>query len=337
MQNRYAAILPHTKIFGGVKRFLDLGNIFISRGIDFVIFTPTAEEPDWFDFKGKIDKIENIHHYQLDILFLTEYEYIRELHKADARLKVYYCVLEIKILSKLVKEKGIDIFVNSESLYQHLRKKYGVTPFKAIGGIDTDKFSFQPVTVKEKKDVFYVMVYGRFYIKRKGTMKVVKACERLYRNGYNIHLLLFDTPTDARAMEKVKNFKCGLPFTFYIDHPVEKLADLYHEADLFVSAERRAGWSNTSIEAMSCGVPVVGTTSGTKNFLIDDQTGLVVWRHSYFIQRAIKKMINDNPLRKRFSEAGRNKVHEFSWKALATCIQEFVQNSLGNKARANNA
>lgn len=37
-----AAILPHTKLFGGVKRFLELGSVFESHGHRFLVFTPEA-------------------------------------------------------------------------------------------------------------------------------------------------------------------------------------------------------------------------------------------------------------------------------------------------------
>ena len=33
-------LLPHTKLYGGVKRFLELGNIFVTKGHRFIVFTP---------------------------------------------------------------------------------------------------------------------------------------------------------------------------------------------------------------------------------------------------------------------------------------------------------
>ena len=34
-------ILPHTKLYGGVKRFLELGNIFIELGHTFTVYGKT--------------------------------------------------------------------------------------------------------------------------------------------------------------------------------------------------------------------------------------------------------------------------------------------------------
>lgn len=39
-------LLPHTKLYGGVKRFLELGNIFVEQGHRFIVFTPDGKGPD---------------------------------------------------------------------------------------------------------------------------------------------------------------------------------------------------------------------------------------------------------------------------------------------------
>jgi glycosyltransferase involved in cell wall biosynthesis len=319
-------ILPHTQIFGGVKRFFEIGNILIEKGHSFTVFTPSGESPGWFNFKGRVLSIEKLAQHSFDALFTTEPRYLDELRKANSALKIFYAVLERRSIKKVVAEKGIIIFANSSSLYDYLGGDRKTNVVKCVGGIDAKKFQFQVREKKTEGEPFVVLVYGRFYRRKKGTNSVVKACEQLYREGYPLKLLLFDTPVDQASRKKVEAFACKLPFQFFIDYPVEKLADLYHQADVFISAERNAGWSNTSAEATACGVPVIATQSGTGDFLIHGKTGLVVWRHSWFIQRALKKLYGDENLRRDLAFEARKKIEEFSWEQLAANIERFIRN-----------
>ena len=54
------AIVPHLGIYGGVRYFLEIGNICVGRGIDYTIFSNREQECSWFDFKGKIKDWSNI-------------------------------------------------------------------------------------------------------------------------------------------------------------------------------------------------------------------------------------------------------------------------------------
>ena len=59
---RLGVLLPHTKLYGGVKRFLELGNIFVEKGHDFCVYTPDATPPDWFSYKGRMAWKRDISH-----------------------------------------------------------------------------------------------------------------------------------------------------------------------------------------------------------------------------------------------------------------------------------
>jgi glycosyltransferase involved in cell wall biosynthesis len=331
ISRRYGVILPHTLVFGGVKRFLDLGNLFIERNIEFIIFTPAGEGPTWFDFKGKVETFDKVLNYSFDALFITEQEYLPLLRKSNSSVKIFYAVIERDFVRKISREKDITIFANSTNLFNYLKQGTGIEPFRALGGIDLSKFVFKTRPEKSAGEPFCVLVYGRFYRKKKGTHLVVKACERLYKKGFNIKLLLFDSPVDERSRKLVENFKCKVPFEFFVDYPVKNLPDLYNKADVFVSAERNAGWSNTSAEAMACGVPVIATKSGTQDFLFDNETGVVVWRHSWFIQRAILKLYRDEKLRNGLAVQARTKIKDFSWQNLADNIHNFINARLNAK------
>jgi glycosyltransferase involved in cell wall biosynthesis len=324
-------ILPHTKIFGGVKRFLEIGNILIDKGHRYLIFTPDGEGPAWFNFRGEVKALNEMHQISFDATFITELEFLPQLKSSNSRLRIFYAVLERRQVKDVLKERDIHIFANSTKLFNYLGGERNPKVFRAIGGIDLKKFAFREKAERKEGDAFVVMVYGRFYRKKKGTLLVVKACERLFKKGCNIKLHLFDSPVDERARKKIEMFKCAVPFQFFVDHPVKDIANLYYQADVFVSAERNAGWCNTGAEAMACGTPLIATSSGTTDFLINNATGIVVWRFSYFIQKAIRKMYDDAVLRKSMVVPARRKIEEFSWERLASTIENYIIRNIENR------
>jgi peptidoglycan/xylan/chitin deacetylase (PgdA/CDA1 family) len=148
----------------------------------------------------------------------------------------------------------------------------------------------------------------------------VRACERLYRKGHKVRLILFDTPVDERARKLALDFRCKVPFEFITDHPVKENYSIFQKADIFVGAERKAGWSNTCAEAMASKVAVIATRAGTGDFLVHDVTGLRVYRNSLSLYRALRRLIEDPGLRARLAQAGYERIQRFTWDDLADRI-----------------
>ncbi len=107
------------------------------------------------------------------------------------------------------------------------------------------------------------------------------------------------------------------------------MAWLYGQADVFVTAEWRAGWANTAAEAMACGVPVVCTPSGSRDFAENGRTALVApFPLAGAIRKRLERLIEDAPLRRRLAEAGLERIKEFTWSRLADrLLDEFSRPS----------
>lgn len=320
-----AVILPHTQLFGGVKRFFELGELFISAGHKMTIFTPDGTPPAWCKFSGVVDKISNLGNFQLTILFITETHFLQDLLHANSRLKVFYHVGPRANLTEVIKHKEILIFSNSTNMYFDDRKKYGIETIKAVGGVHIPP---EPKIISNQQDPFVVMCYGRLARKGKGTNIVVRATEQLYKKGYPIKLLLFDSPLDEKGLKQIQQFKPKLPFEFVINHPVNENPSLFKRANVFVAVEKKGGWSNTAAEALAAGVPLIASNTGTRDFLIDQVTGLKVWRHSFFVKRAILKLMNNIALQQQLANNGRAKMDSFSWESLSKFILNFLDQNL---------
>jgi glycogen synthase len=109
----------------------------------------------------------------------------------------------------------------------------------------------------------------------------------------------------------------------------EELPALYRDADAFVFPST---WSEplglVPIEAMACGLPVVGSgTGGSGEFLIDEQTALVptpVGEPSAFAD-AITRLANDRALRERVVAGGARVAAELTIGHLADTLDAWHQ------------
>lgn len=325
-KKKLGVILPHTKLYGGVKRFFELGQVFINKGLEFMVFTPDGIAPAWYNGGVPTLPVSEIDRFKFEAMFITEIQFLPDLAKTKSKRKILYFVRPSDDLMKLNDFPDVDVFANSPNGLAVAKMKFGIDAFKAYGGINTKSYYPKILDPKTDKDPFTIVVYGRVVEKKKGTRLVVKACEKLFKKGYNIRVVLFDTPVNEKATLAIKRFKAEVPFEFILNHPVDRNVELFHKGDIFVAAEKNAGHSNTAAEAMASGLAVIGTGSGTGHFLVDGVTGIVVDRSVKAICGAIERLMNDFDLRKTLAENGRKHIEEISWERLAEKILDYLQN-----------
>jgi len=344
---KIAALLPHTEIFGGVRRYIELGNALIRRGHRFVLFTPAGKKPDWLEFRGEVRPFEAIPAEACEIGILSEYSILSEFERLTAAAKFFYFVLEGHKKEKEVARRNLHFLGNSEGICRRIERKYKVRCFRAPGGINPEIFyrlprPQSPALRSDGKTPatsvssgaypgrdFKILGYGRIYKKRKGVRQVIKAVEKLHQGNPNLRLLFFDSLVGEDRLDPRPLVRTSVPHDFYLDLPQDKMAWLFSQADIFVSGERRSGWANTAAEAMACGLPVVCTASGSRDFAVHNKTALVVpFAHPFLLRRQISRLLGNPELRERLAEAGRRKISEFTWDALAERLEAIFQGVL---------
>lgn len=319
-------LLPHTKLYGGVKRFLELGNIFVEKGHRFIVFTPDGTPPTWFNFKGEMATFNSIASTSIDALWTTTVKFMPIVLASQARHKIFYHVRKSDNVKKLMQNPQVEVFACSSNVYDYDLKKFGRKAFKAIGGVTVS--NYKPKDNYEVRNrPFVILAYGRIVERVKGTHYVVKACEKLYAKGYNIKLLLFDTPVDEEAAKRIKAFTCKCPFEFIVGHPFDRNWEIFNRADCFVSAEnpRYSGWNNTVAEAMACAVPIITTKAGTDDLISDRKNGIRSARYKFCFRKHIKTLYNDEALRQQYGRTAREDIMEFDWSVVAEKILNYLQ------------
>ena len=350
-QMRIAALLPHVEVYGGVRRYLEIGNELSRRGHDFVLFTPKGEKPGWLEFIGSVRPFSALDEDRFDIGLCSEYSILPFFDRLAAGAKFFYFVLEGHKKEREVARRNFQFLGCSEGICRRVERKYDVVCRRAVGGINPGIFYPWPgpslptrasdrqtaseeeaspagESAKERSTgpslgrEFRILCYGRIYKRRKGIHQVIKAVERLGGEFPGVRLIFFDSLVGEHRRDPRPLIKTSIPHDFYLDLPQSRMAWLFSQADAFVSAERRAGWANSAAEAMACRVPVVCTRSGTRDFAFHEKTALVVpFGHPFFLRRQIRRLIRDDDLRRRLGRAAHDIIQGFTWAALAERLE----------------
>jgi len=317
---KIAAILPHLEVFGGIRRFLSLGNAWRAQGHRVVLFTPTGEAPAWMRFDGEVRAWDSAAEAgPFDVAFTPQPSLLPRLRALAAGRRVYYCVLEgERGEAEALADPAIALMANSSALRARLARRAHRPVLDGVGGIDTSLFHPDPAIVRTGRRV---LAYGRRSRARKGTDLVVDAVRQARRRVPDLELTLFDHVGPGNEADPREDFDPGIPVRWVLNPTTEELAALYAAADVFVAAERRAGWCNTAIEAMASGCALVCTPSGTADFARDGESALVVrFRLAFLLERAVRRVLTEDALRARLQAAGPGAARPFAWPALADKI-----------------
>jgi glycosyltransferase involved in cell wall biosynthesis len=320
-QLRLAAILPHLEVFGGVRRYLMLARLWASWGHDVTLWTVDGRAPSWLSTTARVRRLGDTPDAEpYDAAFTPQPALLDALRSLPAARRVWYCVLEgERGENRALADGGITLMANSGALRARLMRRSRRPVLDGIGGIDPERF--RPDATARVAGRLTVLAYGRRSRPKKGTDLIVRAFERVAPRFPGSELVLFDHVGPGNEQDPRAGFASRAPVRWVLNPSQDELARLYASADVFVAAERKAGWCNTAIEAMSSGAAVVCTPSGTRDFARHGETAWVVpVRHPWFLARGLGRVLADDALRARLSAAGPGAVRPFAWPVLAAKI-----------------
>lgn len=330
----YGVLLPGAGVFGGVRRFIEIGNELVRRGHRYVIYHPSGEAPAWLPFAGETRPTASLIAARHDVLICNDPPLLPAFERAQARLKLFYFALEgILDERRIARHTGWVVVANSSGMALHLRRRHGVRAETAIGGIDPAMF--RPPAVPRMSDgTVRVLAFGRASRRRKGVATAIRTAEwfarSIAREKASVTLVLFDHVGAGNEQDPRDAVRSRLPLEFHVNPTQAELAALYGSCDVFVSAEKRAGWSNTVAEAMACKTPVVCTRSGTRDLALHGETAWVSrWRHPLLLARGLTALHRDPARAQRLSAAALARVRGYAWPHVVDQIEEIVLRRLG--------
>jgi glycosyltransferase involved in cell wall biosynthesis len=320
----FGVLLPHVGVFGGVRRFLELGNVLVRRGHRYVLYHPTGSPPTWMPFHGEVRPLAALREHTHGALVASHVDLADALESARANVKLFYCVHKNLPGRAIARHTGWTLLANSSALRERLWRRYRVRAEHALGGVNLHLFRPRDSTPAAEEPL-RILVYARVSRAGKGTRIAVCAAERA-ASRVPLRLVLFDHTGPGNERDAREHLRPRVPHEFHLNLPQPELARLFASCHLFASAERRAGWSNTVAEAMAAGVPVVCTRAGTEELATHDDTAWIVWwRHAWNFSRALVKLGRDPVRRDRMRRAALQRVRHYSWEHVADRLEAVVR------------
>jgi glycosyltransferase involved in cell wall biosynthesis len=331
---RIAVALPHLGIYGGIRRFLELGGIWIARGHDVTLAVPrgAAAREAWLPFEGRIGALEDLSRERWDALLSPDPTLFLRV-EAPGALRVFYAVLERAPGAERACRRADIVLGSSAGMIRHLARR-GIRAEDGVGGVNFQRFRPPKADARPERarsgGAVRALVYGRLARRRKGSWAAAKAVEiAARRTGVATELTLFDAPPpgDRRGGDALP---LSIPYRWVLNPSQEELSGLYGDADVFVGAERRAGWCNTAAEAMACGAAVACTRSGTEDFARDGDTAAVArWPWTQALAGKVASLLREPALRARIAARGREKIQNYPWERTAATIERAILRRLG--------
>ena len=225
------------------------------------------------------------------------------------------------------------LLIGSRSFAEEVHENHGTPPtrFTVVpGAVDATRFGPREGwrTGEWIDPACPVILYHGRVDRRKGALDLLDAFARLRQRGHATALrarLLYSgigPDTDAVAA-RVQALGLGEAYTSlgYVNY--DDVPAVYRQADLFASPTYSEGFSNTILEAMSAGLPVVSCHAvGVVDCLRDDENGLLVPPGDLdALAGALARLLDDRALRRRLAERAFEEVHElYSWPVVARQI-----------------
>jgi glycosyltransferase involved in cell wall biosynthesis len=212
------------------------------------------------------------------------------------------------------------LIIGSDSFAQEVHERLG-TPLDRFtiipGAVDTSRF--HPPAQHEDR-VTRLLYHGRVD-RRKGALELLDAFEILRAEGRHLRLRMSGIGPDFPEVEARCKTIRGAEATGYADYFAAP--DIYRDADVFVSPTHAEGFSNTILEAMATGLPIVSCRAvGVVDCLRHERDSLLanVGDVSDLVAN-LRRILDDHELRNGLAAAALKECRElYSWPAIAKRI-----------------
>ncbi len=167
-------------------------------------------------------------------------------------------------------------------------------------------------------DEMAICFAGRL-VKEKNTAVFVRVLRALLGRGLKVRPLVIGDGPEMASM------RSALPEAAFVGFlHGEDLARAYASADIFFFPSESETFGNVTLEAMASGLPVVNAiSSGSNSLVLEGTTGfLASARDEAQLADRLAQLANDQPLRSRMGEAGRQRALQFSWDAILSGLLE---------------
>ena len=225
-------------------------------------------------------------------------------------------------------EKFDAIVCVAETMKESFIKKYGMAEkvhvlYNPLDFESVIKKSAEKTDFKFGDEMKFVLA-GTF-IKIKGFDRFVKVCKRLKDDGEHFSALIMGDGEEKENIKKIiaeTNLGDTVKILDFQTNPYKYIA----HSDVYVCSSYAEGYSTAVSESVALNVPVITTEcSGMREIFGKNECGIVCENSEDGLYNAMKKVLNDPSLLKKFSAEEKKRANDFSLKKRMKAIEDFIE------------
>lgn len=215
-------------------------------------------------------------------------------------------------------DRASRLVVNSEGFREKAMRYYPHLDFTVIpNGVDLTMFEAHPGDrpVNNPPRLLFV---SRL-VERKGLHFLLRALASLKQQGLTFVLdVVGDGPQRGQLETLVSQLGLTNQVQFYGAMQRMELPPIYRSADVFVLPSLSEGMPNVVLEAMSCGLPIIGTrVPGTEELVLEGVNGWLATPGSVAeLERCVLAALRCSNLPK-IGRASRRRAEDYAWSTVA--------------------
>lgn len=232
----------------------------------------------------------------------------------NARLQLDY-----KILSPVFRaiwKKAAGLIACSEGLKRRAQNFMPSAKIEVIpNGVELDKYF--PAPVKPQSDELKLITAGRLSSTKRIEM-LIETVGILRKQGHKIRLTIAGSGSLEQSLKQLisqKKLDYCIEMSGRVEHAV--MPDLYRNSDIYISATMQEGMSNSMLEAMASGLPIITTRCEGLDELIKDNGVVIDNANPADLAASIKNIIGNTVRFQQMAAAARKQAERFSWRSVA--------------------
>lgn len=220
---------------------------------------------------------------------------------------------------KNIWKNSAQVVSNSSGLKELAARNFPAEKIAIIpNGVDTEEFN--PTKFGKKDNLTLKIICVSRLTRRKSINTLIEAMAILKREGRKVKLEIAGEGEDRARLEKLtqqNDLTETVSFVGLIEH--EKIAEFYAGGNVFALTSLNEGMSNTILEAIAMGLPIITTNTGGTAELVENETnGFVVEKEKPTqVAECIKKLQDNQELLHSMGKQSRTRAEAMSWQNVA--------------------
>lgn len=206
----------------------------------------------------------------------------------------------VKFIERFIYKYADGIITSSKEDYNYMNYNYKTNGMCIVVPNYIDISKFKPMNLEKKENS--ICFVGRLE-KQKNLFELLKSFMGL---SYRL-MIIGDGSLKSKLKKYAEGNKVNVEFLGTI--PNDNLPRILNECEIFILPSLYEGMPKTLLEAMACGLPVIGTNvDGIKEVIMDKINGVLCDTDSESIRNTIINLIGDNNLKARLGINARNTI-----------------------------